>query len=64
MFGAGKCRKLRLERRHFRAIDELAMGEHAGNGLIDGFAEPLSLGRDIDEGNGFWAHVLVHGAFE
>jgi hypothetical protein len=64
MSGAGKCRKLRLERRHFRAVDELAMGEHAGNGLIDGLAEPLALRGDIDEGDGFWAHALVHGAFE
>ena len=43
-----------LERRHFRAVDELAMGEHAGNGLIDRLAEPPALRGDIDEGNGFW----------
>ena len=35
---------------------------HAGNGLIDGFAEPAALRGDVDEGNGFWTHVLVHGA--
>jgi hypothetical protein len=28
------------------------MGEHAGNRLIDGTAEPTALRGDIDEGDG------------
>src|SRR5439155_11191733 len=50
------------KRRDFRPVDELAMVEYASNGLIDGIAEPPALRSDIDEGNGFRTHVLVHGA--
>ena len=32
--------------------------------LVDRLAEPAALRGDVDEGNGFWTHVLVHGAFE
>jgi hypothetical protein len=39
------------------------MGEHTGDRLIDGFAEPAALRADIDKGHGFCGHVLVHGAF-
>src|SRR5258708_30768012 len=53
-----------LERGDFRAVDELAMVEHAGDRLIDGFAEPPALRGDIDEGNGIWTHMLVHGALQ
>src|ERR1700686_4877090 len=55
-------RKRGLELPHFRSVDELAMGEHAGNRLIDGTAEPTALRGDVDEGNGIWTEVLVHGA--
>ena len=51
-----------LELGHFRPVDELAMGEHAGNRLIDGFAEPAALRGDVDEGHGFGTQMLVHGA--
>jgi hypothetical protein len=37
------------------------MGEHAGDRLIDGGAKPAALRGKVDEGNGFWAHMLVHG---
>jgi hypothetical protein len=40
------------------------MVQHTGDGLIDGFAEPPALRGDVDEGNGFWTHVLVHGALQ
>ena len=63
MLCAAEGREFRLELRHFRAVDELAMRQHAGNRLIDGFAEPAALRADIDEGHGFCEHVLVHGAF-
>ena len=59
-----KVRERRLQRGHFRTVDELAMGEHAGDRLIDGFAEPAALRGEVDERNGFWAHMLVHGALQ
>ena len=49
---------------YFRAVDELAMGEYAGNRLVDRFAEPAPLRADIDEWHGFCEHMLVHGAFD
>ncbi len=62
MLGAAEGRQRGLELRHFRTVDELAMREHAGNRLIDGTAEPAALRGDVDEGNGIWTQVLVHGA--
>src|SRR5882724_6048302 len=62
MLRPAEGRKRGLELPHFRAVDELAMGEHAGDRLIDGMAEPTALRGDVDEGNGIWTEVLVHGA--
>src|SRR6185369_16939349 len=52
-----------LQREHLRPVDELAMGEHAADRLVDRLAEPAPLRADIDEGHGFRRHVLVHGVF-
>jgi hypothetical protein len=46
---AAKFRELRLERRHFRSHDELAMRKHARDRVIDGMAQPAALRGDIDE---------------
>ena len=62
MLGAAEMPQAPPPARDFRPVDELAMVEHAGDGLIDRFAEPPALRGDVDEGNGFWTHVLVHGA--
>jgi hypothetical protein len=64
MLGAAEGGKLRLELRHFRAVDELAVREHAGNRFIDCLAEPLALRADIDEGNRLCTQMLVHGALQ
>jgi len=40
------------------------MGEHPGNRLVDGFAEPAALRGKVDEGYGFWTQMLVHGALQ
>jgi hypothetical protein len=40
------------------------MGEHLGNRLIDGLAEPAALCREVDEHYGFWTQMLVHGALQ
>ena len=37
--------------RDLRTVDELAMGEHAGSRLVDGFAEPAALRGEVDEGD-------------
>ena len=62
MPGAAIGREHRLQLRDFRAADELAVIEHTLGCDIDRTAEPAALGCDIDEGDGFWTHVLVHGA--
>ena len=41
--------ELRLEFADFRSVDELAMGEHARDRLVDGAAEPAPLRGDVDE---------------
>ena len=64
MLGAAEGRERGLELRHFRAVDELAMREHARDRLIDRFAEPAALRGDVDEGNGFGTQMLVHGALQ
>ena len=61
MLGAGKGREISLELRHLRAVDELAVIEHAGHRLIDRSAEPLALRADVDEGNGLRTQLLIHG---
>jgi len=48
-----ESRELRLKLDHFRTVDELAMRKHAGNRLIDGFAEPTTLRGEVDEWYGF-----------
>ena len=62
MFGATVFGERLLQRRHLRAADELAVGEHAADCLVDRFAEPAALRADIEEGHGFGGHVLVHDA--
>ena len=64
MLGAAEGCERSLELRHLRTIDELAMGEHPGDRLIDGFAEPAALRGEVDEGYGFRTQVLVHGALQ
>ncbi len=64
MLGAAERGERRLELGHFRTIDELAMVEHAGDRLIDGFAEPAALRGNVDEGNGIGTQMLVHGALQ
>ena len=51
-----------LQRAHLRALDELAMREHARNRLVDGAAEAAALGGDIDERDRslVQAGVLIH----
>src|SRR6266404_1101083 len=63
MLGATEGRKLGLKLSHFGAVDELAMAEHARNRLTEGFAEPVALRGDVDEGDWFGTQMLVHGAF-
>ena len=46
---AAECRQLGLERAHLRSLDELAMREHARDGVVDGAAETAALGGDVDE---------------
>jgi hypothetical protein len=60
----GECGEFGLELDDFGTIDELAMGEYAGNRLIDGLAEPAALRGDVDEGQRFRTKVLVHGALQ
>jgi hypothetical protein len=62
MLGAREGGEILLELRHFRTAQELAVSEHAGNRLVEGLAEPLALGCDIDEGDGLRTRELVHGA--
>jgi hypothetical protein len=57
--GRKRCLKLG----HFRTVDELAMGEHPPDRIIDGFAEPAALRTDVDKWHGFCEHMLVHDAF-
>ena len=64
MLRATKTCEFCFEPRHFGTVDELAMPEHTGNRLVDGFAEPSTLGGQIDERNGFETQVLVHGALQ
>ena len=64
VFGTAEFGEFGLELGHFRAVDELAVVEHAGNRLIDGSAEPAALRGEVDEGQGFWTKVLVHGALQ
>jgi hypothetical protein len=64
VLGPGKSREGGFELRHFRTVDELAMVKNAGDGLIDGLAEPPPLRGKVDEGNRFGTQVLVHGALE
>ena len=51
-----------LEGAHFRAVDELAMRQHARYRVIDRAAETAALRRDVDERNRpfFKASMLVH----
>ena len=62
MLGAAVSGKRGLERGHFRAIDELAVRQHARDRLLHRRAEPAALGGDVDERNVFGAQLLVHGA--
>ena len=69
MLRTAVSREFRFELGDFRTVDELAMGEHFGNRLIDRFAEPAALRREVDEWYGFWTQmlvrqVLVHGALQ
>ncbi|MGH6981505.1 MAG: hypothetical protein ACREFC_09895, partial [Stellaceae bacterium] len=49
---AAKCRELRLQRSHFRSIDELTMRQHAAHRLIDCAAKAAALGGNVDKRNG------------
>ena len=62
MLRAAEGRKLGLQLRHFGAVDELAMREHAPDRVIDRFAEPPTLRADIDERHGVGTKMLIHGA--
>src|SRR5437879_7299713 len=64
MFCPAESREISLKLCHFRTVDELAMGEHPTDRLIDGFAEPSTLRGEVDERYGFWTQVLVHGALQ
>jgi hypothetical protein len=64
MLCTAERRKFGFQLRHFRAIDELTVGEDAPDGVIDGFAEPPALRTDIDEWHGVAAEMLVHGALQ
>src|SRR5258705_1295274 len=41
-------------------MEEREGAEPGGPGLVDRFAEPLALGRDVDEGNGLRTQLLIH----
>src|SRR4051812_14288076 len=58
--GAERC----FELTHLRAVDELAMAENPGNGIIEGSAEPPALRGYVDEGDRFRAHVPIYGALQ
>jgi hypothetical protein len=62
MPGAGEIRQRLFQHGHFRTIDEEAVARHTRDRLIDRCAEPPALRAEVIEGNGFWTHVLVHGA--
>src|SRR5258707_167019 len=64
MPAAAESGELGLELRHFRTVDELAMGKHARDRLVDGFAEPTTLRGDVDQRQGLWTQLLVHGALQ
>ena len=51
MPGAGEFGEQLFELRHFRSVDELAMGQHAPDRFIDRCAEPAALCADVDERN-------------
>ena len=51
MARAGECGKLGLQRAHLRPLNELAMGEHASNGIVDRTSTAAALRRHVDEGN-------------
>ena len=56
-------RELALERTDFRTENELAMGQYARDGVIDGAAEPAALRSNIDERDRplVQTGVLIHG---
>jgi hypothetical protein len=56
-------RELALERADFRTENELAMGQYARDGVIDGAAEPAALRSNIDERDRplVQTGVLIHG---
>ena len=62
MLGAAEIRQGLLQHGHFRTVDEEAMAGHARDCLVNRCAEPATLRAEVIEGNGFWTHVLVHGA--
>ena len=54
--------KLGLEGADFRADDELAVGEHPRDRIVDRGAETLALGGEVDEGNHRGLRSHVHGS--
>jgi hypothetical protein len=62
---AAKRGQRTLELGHLRPLDELAMRRDAGNGVVDGAAQPATLGADVDERDrSRWAaDALVHQVF-
>lgn len=60
MARAAEGSKLALKLLHLRPHNELTMGEHARDCIVERAAEPLALSVHVDEGNGLEASVLVH----
>src|SRR5271169_1232675 len=59
---AGERGEVAFKGAHFRAIDELAMRQHARHRVVDRAAETAALCRDIDERNRpvIKASMLIH----
>src|SRR3954454_16816673 len=64
MLGAAEGAEGCFELTDLRAVNELAVTENAGNGSVDGSAEPPALRGYVDEGDRFRAHVLIYGALQ
>jgi len=60
MFRAAEGRKVRLQSRNFRPVDELAMRQHARDRIIDALAATVTLLDDVDERDSLSWRVLIH----
>ena len=62
MTGAAERREIGFERPHLGSLDELAVRQHARNGVVDAAAQAAALRRNVDERNrtALKPRVLIH----